>query len=151
MLSVRFKAIKLFLIWSEQKRHLPCNIFYGPWGLSNLGSDTRDRITLLWGSWPGPCRRHSGILGLYPLDASSAHSGWDPRGHLQFINLHFRGTEVAHLVMRPTPDLSSDHDPAVHGIGPCIGLCDDRAELTWDTLSQKKNKERKKQPFTFNV
>ena len=39
------------------------------------------------------------------------------------------------LVKCLTPDFSSGHDLTVHEFKPCLGLCVDNAEPTWDTLS----------------
>ena len=47
---------------------------------------------------------------------------------------HFPGCPGG-SVKRPTLDFSSGHDLMVHGFEPCIGLCTDRTEPAWDSLS----------------
>ena len=46
-----------------------------------------------------------------------------------------RGTWVAQLVKHPTLDLGSSHDLVVPKFEPCIRLCADDAEPTWDSVS----------------
>ena len=45
------------------------------------------------------------------------------------------GAWVAWSVKQPTLDFSSGYDLTVHEIKPCIGLCTETVEPTWDTLS----------------
>ena len=45
-----------------------------------------------------------------------------------------RGAWVAQLVKQPILDFSSGHDLTVHGFKPCIRLCTDSMEPTWDSL-----------------
>ena len=47
-------------------------------------------------------------------------------------NDYFRGTWVAQSVMHPTLDFGSGHDLTVLEFKPCIRLCIDSAEPTWD-------------------
>ena len=50
----------------------------------------------------------------------------------------YTGTWGAQLVKRLTLDFDSGHDLMVSKFKPHIGLCADRAEPTWDPLSQNK-------------
>ena len=46
-----------------------------------------------------------------------------------------RDAWAAHLVKRPALVFGSGYDLTVHGIEPRVGLCADRAEPTWNSLS----------------
>ena len=48
---------------------------------------------------------------------------------------NIKGTWVAQSVEHPTLDFSSGHDLTVREFNPCVGLCTDSAEPSWDSLS----------------
>ena len=68
-----------------------------------------------------------------PPNASKCLRKWSDLVKVE--NYNVRGTWVAPSVMRPTLDVSSDHDLPVCGIEPRVGLCADTAEPAWDSLS----------------
>ena len=45
------------------------------------------------------------------------------------------GALVAQSVEHPILDFGSGHDLMFHDIEPCVGLCADREEHAWDSLS----------------
>ena len=58
------------------------------------------------------------------------------RESILFKTVHiFWGTWVAQSVKRLTLDLSQGHDLTAREFEPCIGLCTDGAEPSWDFLS----------------
>ena len=85
-------------------------------------------------SEPAPSRTERGAS-----PGSKWLQGWFSFAHLLLPSLSKQpevwGPRVAQSVKHPALDFGSDHDLTVHGIEPHVGLCADRAEPSWNSLS----------------